>query len=149
MPKTLVNQGRYVMATNPTCGTNGLGTCVGAAIYVGMPAGEWFIAHIDCEALVKTRQDPMWGRVAAYVTNQLNRLLGPCGSPNVHIIGGLGDFSAQAIRDGIIAWVNGTVDIQYNDWDGFEIIKGNQFQRLGHDKNNSDGDGSFSVPKNP
>lgn len=108
MPKTLVNQGRYIMASNPICGTNGLGTCVGVAIH----CGQWFIAHIDCEAQVKNRQDPMWGRVATYVRTRLNSLLGSCGSSNVHIVGNINDFSAQAIHDGITAWVNGTVEIQ-------------------------------------
>lgn len=145
MSKTLVNQGHYIMGTNPICGTNGLGTCVGVAVY----HGSWFIAHIDCEALVKTKKDPMWGKVAIYVENKLNQLLGPCGSPNVHIIGNLNDFSAQAIRDGITAWVNGTVNITWNQWDGFEILVGDQFQALDHDVNNSNGNGVFTVPENP
>jgi hypothetical protein len=145
MPKTLVNQGRYIMSADPVCGTNGLGTCVGIAVY----HGHWFIAHVDCAAVVRTRADPMRQRVANYVRNRLTQLLGPCGSPNVHVVGGLGDFSAQAISEGVTAWVNGTVAITLDAWDGFEILAGDVFQRIGADANNSAGDGAFSVPDNP
>lgn len=140
-----MKQGRYIMNASPICGTNGLGTCVGLAVY----HGKWFIAHIDCEAIVKSKTDPMYEKVMNYVTRRLHTLLGPCGSPSVHIIGGLSDFSAWAIKDGIVMWVQDTAEINYDEWDGFEILETGKFQRLKHEANNIEGDGDFTVPENP
>lgn len=145
MPKLLVRPGRYLMAADPVCGSNGLAPCIGVAVY----HGKWFVAHIECAAIVKTKKDPMWAKVADYTRNRLHQLLGPCGSPNVHIIGNFGDFSSMAIRDGIVAWVAETVAITYDAWDGFEIKANGTFGSLTHEENNTDGDGAFSIPANP
>ncbi|MGB5770847.1 MAG: hypothetical protein WBM32_13420 [Crocosphaera sp.] len=148
MSEILVNQGRYIKTAEPPCGSNGLGTCVGVAI---LHNSHWFIAHIDSEAIVKNKtKDPMFQKVSNYVKSRLDHLLGTCNLSNdVHIIGGLNDFSAQAIDQGIVAWVNSTVQIHKHNWDGFKIVNGNQFEKLRHEANNCDGDGDFSVPKDP
>lgn len=145
MPQLLVKPGRYLMAADPVCGTNGLAPCVGVAIY----HGKWFIAHIESRATVKTRKDPVWARVATCTRNRLQQLLGPCGAQSVHVIGNFGDFSSIAIRDGIAAWVNGTVAITCDAWDGFEINANGTFRSLTYEENNTDGDGAFSIPANP
>lgn len=141
----LVNQGRYILSTDPVCGTNGLGSCVGLAVY----HGSWFIAHIDCEAIVKKKGDPMAQKITDYVKNRLNQILGPCGSPNVHAIGNFTTFEAIAIVQGITDWVNGHTPIVHNAWDGFQIKGDGTFAPLGHEANNDNGTGPFTVPENP
>jgi hypothetical protein len=147
MPAKLVKQGHYILGDKPPCGTNGLATCVGLAINHD---DEWFIAHIDCAALVKTKKDPMWQKVAKWVSDELQRTMSAC-YPNyqVNIVGGLNDFSAQAIADGIAAWVAGKVNISRIEWDGFEVTADGKLGKLTHEANNDFGDGTFSVPANP
>jgi hypothetical protein len=143
---TFIRQGRFIEFASPVCGTNGLGTCVGVAVPRG---GQWFLAHIDCAAVVKSKTDPMWGRVAQYVTDKLNQLLDAGSYENVHVVGSLSEFSGQAILDGVKSWIRDQRQLTTHRWDGFQIDARGVFTNPGHAANNSDGDGAFTVPANP
>lgn len=147
MATTLIKQGRYIKNVAPVCGTNGLGTCVGLAVY-DADRSNWFVAHIDSAARVTSKTDPAFNKVAEWVKAKLDEVVGDCISPYVAIIGSLKDFSGQAIGKGIEKWAD-TCEVVRYEWDGFQILEERNFVRLHFERNNTDGDGAFSVPQHP
>jgi hypothetical protein len=146
----LVKPGRYFLSTDPICGTNGLAPCVGLAINRG--GTPWFIAHVECAAQVKKRKDATWDKVAAWVRGHLTNLLHPCeASFRVHLVGAyMSDFSSQAIYDGVAGWVLHSSQLTTHEkWDGFIVRANGTLSGLKHQANNSEGDGDFTIPKNP
>lgn len=147
-----IKQGRFADHAGPEDGSNGIETCVGIAI----PREEgWFIAHIDCATMVRSKNDPVGNAVAAYVKGRLDDLLGPCvfAAGDVHVISTGRDNSTNAIREGIDRWVRESqpeavppIGAARHEWDGFKIGDGGVVQYLGHAANNADGAGGFSVP---